>query len=565
MARVVRLPKPTIELSLEAGGSLQPNTTYYFSGYYNGFDEPYYSIISSPAADQVSITTTTTDLSIRIIYKWYDVDHWDYGLPPDCPAVDTRWDLVTQLDGNGDFYPWLVDGGYGDATYGSRRWTHSSAVTAPVNYLWTVEYYTNIQTSRYRCHPELAWYDPYCVFPKWADRKAGAMGLYLEAGDDRESVLVELANQTDVALVDHSGTSSGAYAGNMASMIGSVRFTTEDIFIDRINLSLIGGMILGYYSGDGSGFNNSTIYQYQFGCWNNFYGTYFNTHFFFRGRGTVSLNANPAVLELNECQLDKGLPLGMYSPPGAYRTGDFTFVNSALQYSYPYDYNVYGCYNENIKIIGAYFYTVTANSTVQVPSTKHTRWYNCILDNRYNTPSYDLSSYSYKPETAQEIRWINFTLKTIRADEQINSKWRYYVADNRPKLYRSQVSYSCWHSFWYQFSFKITDSSGINIETAIITITNTVTLEEIIIQTDINGEVVSEQRTRYATAVLTTNGYDWDWFDFEDFTINIFKAGYTPVSITKNSVREKLDIAVTLSIPTATTIHNATIHNATIH
>lgn len=545
MAYVVRLPKPTIELTLEEGGSLAANTTYYFSGYYNAYNSPYYCMINSAAADQVSITTTSTAKSIRIKYKWDNEGVWDYGYPPYAVCVDTRWDLVTQLDAEGDFQSWQVDGGSGSASYGSYRWVGGGQQKINKEYLWTTIGTSSLYRSRYRSHQELSWKEDYYKFPSWADRKAGALGLYLESEDDDRDVADVLYGHEDISFFGYDNHSGTKIATNVY-MLGTVRFLNSNININRVNWNIY-GMLIGNTLG--GGFSNSNLWLFTYGNWTNWYGHYKNTKFWFRGIGTVSMSPNPDILKLTDCEVDKGNTVGCYSPNSGYRTGDFTFVNTGFHYNYPKDYDDYGCYMDNIKIINSYFYVITINNAVPVADTYHTRFYNCEIDNSDadELPTRELMNYSYNAARDQELRYINLVLKTIRPDETIEGTLLKYVDDNRPKLVRSQVSRGSWYSFWHDFIFTVNDLTGNGIAGVTLTITNTVNDEITVLYTDENGEGTSTQRTRYATPVFTTTSIDFDWFDFEDFTVVISKEGYSDINLTLNSVRTKQDIRVTLS------------------
>lgn len=62
--------KPTLELELVEGGSLLANTKYYVTGFMR-FTPITYNAVSSPFADVVEITTTSTARSIKITQKTY--------------------------------------------------------------------------------------------------------------------------------------------------------------------------------------------------------------------------------------------------------------------------------------------------------------------------------------------------------------------------------------------------------------------------------------------------------------------------------------------------------------
>lgn len=106
MASLYTFPKPIVELSLEPGGSLLPNTTYYFGAFYRGFLQAG----QSPLSDQVSITTDTTNLSIRVKIKWDTgggVYSYDRPVPSFWTANYARfhiiWNTTDMTDGAGNW------------------------------------------------------------------------------------------------------------------------------------------------------------------------------------------------------------------------------------------------------------------------------------------------------------------------------------------------------------------------------------------------------------------------------------------------------------------------------
>lgn len=182
---ILHLSKPKLFLSLEAGGSL-PDNTYYLAGYFQGAvgysnGAGYYGSLVSAASDEVSITTSGSNNSIKIVWG-YDVesgltiensptsgymrvtevghsrtngdkvyidgssncdgqhtvansstDYWEFAqtwtnsdngdvykndLPDNADGIMIKWDTSTLLSG-GIHKPWGSD-----ATYGHRRWSH---------------------------------------------------------------------------------------------------------------------------------------------------------------------------------------------------------------------------------------------------------------------------------------------------------------------------------------------------------------------------------------------------------------------------------------------------------
>jgi len=76
MARVIEYKKPVLTATLTEGGDLQPNTTYYMTGFFNGnYNQTYRYSGYSPMADVISFTTTDTHKSVSISWRsdYYDI------------------------------------------------------------------------------------------------------------------------------------------------------------------------------------------------------------------------------------------------------------------------------------------------------------------------------------------------------------------------------------------------------------------------------------------------------------------------------------------------------------
>jgi hypothetical protein len=107
MAAIYEYPKQVIELSLVAGGTLAPNTTYYFGSRYYGR----YLAGHGPLSDQYSITTDTTNLSINVKVKYWDATAGAYSYTlPDTPFYAGNraytlllWDSADMTDGAGNW------------------------------------------------------------------------------------------------------------------------------------------------------------------------------------------------------------------------------------------------------------------------------------------------------------------------------------------------------------------------------------------------------------------------------------------------------------------------------
>ncbi len=68
--QIVLPPKPTVLLEVVSGGELQDDTTYYFITWWQGYTGTYYGGYQSEASDEVSITTSGVNNSIRMRVAW---------------------------------------------------------------------------------------------------------------------------------------------------------------------------------------------------------------------------------------------------------------------------------------------------------------------------------------------------------------------------------------------------------------------------------------------------------------------------------------------------------------
>ena len=68
--QIVLPPKPTVLLEVVSGGELQADTTYYFITWWQGYTGTYYGGYQSEASDEVSITTSGVNNSIRMRVAW---------------------------------------------------------------------------------------------------------------------------------------------------------------------------------------------------------------------------------------------------------------------------------------------------------------------------------------------------------------------------------------------------------------------------------------------------------------------------------------------------------------
>lgn len=87
------IEKPVLSVELLEGGSLLPNTTYYFAGFFAAGSQ-YTGDNVSPASNMVSITTTDTHKSVSLSWQ---------AIPSPATKMYIRWDTENLQDGNGNY------------------------------------------------------------------------------------------------------------------------------------------------------------------------------------------------------------------------------------------------------------------------------------------------------------------------------------------------------------------------------------------------------------------------------------------------------------------------------
>lgn len=145
---IYKYPELVIELSLVAGGSLDANTTYYFSGYY------FWSAMWQWALwQQYSITTDTTNRSIRVRAKRRNGTAWDYNRPV-LSFYPTNLSYYNILWSKTDMMSW---GSYVfNSTFANNFIVEWNAQTYDVTY--TTNPVVNSTNNYYRYVPERRWY-----------------------------------------------------------------------------------------------------------------------------------------------------------------------------------------------------------------------------------------------------------------------------------------------------------------------------------------------------------------------------------------------------------------------
>lgn len=262
---VVKFPKPVLQIELVAGGSLTVGQEYFFTGYFHR-GVGCYGQAASPAADEVSITPTEGNQSIKI--TWGD-------LPTHADGITLRWDNYTMINaGTSEFYQWLnlndpANNGKGefDETHGHRKWTarYSGNGLSGTSNTWVKEatsYNTNndelhdgaTEGGSYASwgmqHPQLAIQDTAALYPLPTNfaRDQGKLLIYLDnaTANDQDDLIdaLEASGYDDLFVLSHANNKED-YNDRGCTIIAmamiDVQTAEGNNVLGDINLTLICG------------------------------------------------------------------------------------------------------------------------------------------------------------------------------------------------------------------------------------------------------------------------------------------------------------------------------------
>ncbi len=426
------LSAPVISAELVEGGSLSANTTYYFATFAGIKSSGAYSGDSiSPASNMVSITTTDTHKSVKIIWGT---------LESPTTHVFIRWDTNSLQDENGEYIP-----------QESKKWTGLgwSGNTGTEIILTTLSEQSH--SYGFLSHPELS------ILPEYLNskinRKKGTCKLTITGTETYENLMDTIKNSdhNDLFVINNNsfttlcsiyGTGSLTFENKNITFLYTKNFNTN---INFINTNIFGiynmqstGTFGNYY--DSSIFIN---YFYQYSFQNNFSNLKINVGgAFFMG---ASINSNIDITANS---------INYYNSQTNRRLKNITYRKQPLTiylFNSIRDTNteIYNNYFENCGNYDAYLYSGTSGYLLEGTTD----------DSNYNF----YNSYSNREDRLPLIYYPN------------QENW---VGESRVKA-----------KFFYTQSFNITDKFGNPINQAKITIkdSNNTILSEI--YTDINGSV----------------------------------------------------------------------------
>jgi hypothetical protein len=490
MATVVRFPQPILELSLEAGGSLSPNTTYYFTGaYYRvGGIEGYYSAFTSKAASEVSITTDTTNLSIRIRVKWDTGSGFSYSYPTYAAAFLVKYDNVSLMSG-GKFI---------------STWENSMLIQTGLNYLMTAN---KTKGNNYLFwHPEFHDYQNRLQYSMF-DLDKGTCMLIIDSSGDSWSTIQTAVNGVSDKVCRYAYTLEilgDIYFKNAVALYGGVINIFCGSFVVDTGIVPIFNQTIINYGGTG--------YTYALG---KMYGAFVFSEGWRNSNSLDCINesintiyriGNTAIYGqvINDKTINYG-QIGSVYPNIHAVSKNMTLFNSVVIMQAP---SAYGQGAGYIRFENYKRYTHTA--------TEVQHWAYLRDIHVYTVTDPDLLGYI----------WLDFYLETDRPTaDGIN-----YVAENKPKiLWNGGAGVHISHPIFFDYTAGITieDKDGVPIPNAAVSLINEVSSVEYSGVTDNNGFISFQVRSREAR--MRADYYDTnltDWIDKPDFVITVHKSGY---------------------------------------
>lgn len=541
-----------LTLSLETGGDLPDNTTYYFTGWF-GQGTGYYGGCWGKAAEEVSITTTAPNQQIKIEWGYMDGDSYVSGIPleympPNYVELNARtgafikWDYYTMKDAEGNFYKRCnlndpnITSEFQDSQ-GHRRWMnlyHPAGFTSDYVYATTSSLLDN-QMGNFN-HSELSWdYNRYPVIANIPWDKSDLM-IFIEDGEFTERDLNDAIVNMDESYRDRlfllNGWNLNAVGNRNIVLKGSISGTAP-LSLNNVNLMLVSNT---KNMNDAITYTDCVITDNQFTqyFWLNTRGSYFNTIY--------KHNGNSFILD-NLYETDGFKPWCGAGTTNYGAIDGLSFENmTATQWRY---------FKPNMPITNSVFYNCLLNATPNSVDHDYTgdnaiTWNNVRFDNE-DAFDYDVEiSYSYNlnEDAKDEINCYNVSVD--RTEKKL--KVRFLLPDypNEPH---------CIFSFFQDVDLTIMQQDGTYLEGAEITIIDNQGIEYDGI-TDSDGFCGLEINTYRveldpeATETNVPGGYRYytKTTDYNEMSLFISKAGYRDY-IMPISIEEKTELEISL-VPT---------------
>lgn len=553
---VVKFPKPVLAIELVAGGSLTVGQEYFFTGYFQR-GGGYYGQAASPAADEVSITPTEGNQSIKI--TWGD-------LPTYADGIIFRWDKHTMINaGDSEFYQWLnlndpANNGKDefDETYGHRKWTarYSTNGHGGTSNTWVKEatsYNANNDelhdgaiegssyTSRAMQHPQLAIQDTAALYPLPTGfaRDQGKLLIYLDnaTANDQDDLIdaLEASGYNDQFVLSHSNNKAGRNDRGctiIAMAMIDVQTAEGNNVLSDINLTLICGTCIP----EGIPAGSLTINR----CHMVFVAN--SASFWVWGSGTIndsSIDVLGGTFILDDYVASGFAPKGSmtfyyYSFSGYNMIGGFGGATEYFQWRYPNHRTSDALTDFYIKNFYIYM-TYRANYPTTGTHLIRVEFVNEGLKSR------DIRlDYSYCD--GNDIVFVHNCVDVTcdRADGKIRIDFDHSIGDPN--------SISDIWNFRYNINLNVSDSDGTAIEGA------TVTLADEDGGTDSDtSDVNGEASIAGLSYIIEYDAADSDGYGFKsktsalkDLTLTISKPGYRTYELTGFTLTEGADWTVAL-------------------
>ncbi|APF20318.1 hypothetical protein Calab_1530 [Caldithrix abyssi DSM 13497] len=503
-------PKPTLTLSLKSGGDLEPNTTYYFTGFFTRYGG-YYGSIVSPAADEVFITTTATERTINV----------NWGNFPDSTiqGIILKWDTQSLKNADGTWRrnvnKWTAafyQIGFGGTNRDILKADlHDAAIEGGSNY-------NDIRFG----HPELGWglwnypdIEQNFKFPL----NQGKFGI--EIPDDG---LVYDWNDLINAILNSSAKDLAFWDSLFLVMLGGT-------FFGNGNLEIKGKTIIQIFGANRDAknlrFENSKLICDSVGRqWHDAHANYIQSQLLVNGTALTLQNLFTNNSEIKDFKpfrenisYFEGMSLTSYNSLKNQVIYDSDFLN----FRYPPS----GSFLENIRLIKSFVRITISNRGDQfhVPSNPQKVYFTDLTFENYGSKNYDIDFTSENYVKNQTYNYyFDAICKNCKCDRPDGLILSYMKG---PETWSNEVRVRAF--FYYELEFFIENKQDGKIENAKIEIFDK---EENVVfagYTDLNGYVKAEilsYKTEHDPNDEAGNGLYSKNIDQNPFKIKITKSGY---------------------------------------
>jgi hypothetical protein len=477
------LPAPVISAELVEGGDLSPNTTYYFAAFAGIKSSGAYGGNSiSPASNMVTITTTETHKSIKIIWGILE-----------SPTTHTfiRWDTDSLQDENGEYIP------QESRKFTALGWSGNSGTEVTLTSLSEQSVSYALLT-----HPELS------ILPEYLDsrinRKKGICKLTITGTETYENLINTIRNSdhNDMFIINNNSFTT------LCSIYGTGSLTFENKNIKFLYTKNLNPNI---------NFNNSLIFSENKSQSGGNYGNFYNCsirinnnyqYSFKNDYSNIKISGDRELLLHNGINSDLDLSYDLikyYSTEKIRELTNMTYRNKSV-----YLYRFSSIKDTNTDIYNNYFENCGTRDLLLYASSSGYLSEGVTDDSNYNI----YNSYSNRESKLPLVSYVD------------QSSWT-GVSRVKAKLFYTQY-------------FNITDKFGNPIDQAKIIIkdSNNTTISEI--YTDINGSVDYNLMTHLIEYDETNaNGLRSKYHYQGPFTITVSKYGYYSYRSKQEIISEK--------------------------